>query len=89
MARRKTRRRRVSALGLAPGECGVTRRGQPFCHIPGVGVRFQPRGSRGGGYQYFGGIADPGRMRTCVAKKRVRSRSGKMVNRCARYSTTY
>jgi hypothetical protein len=90
MARRRRTartRRRAPSLGLTPGECGVTKRGQPYCYIPGVGVRFQPRGSYGG-YEYFGELANPGRKRVCVSKKRVRSRSGKMVTRCARFSTT-
>lgn len=89
MARRRRTPRRRSGGSLGPGECGVTSRGQPYCYIPGVGVRFQPRGSYGGGYEYFGELADPGRQRVCVRKKRVRSRSGKMVTRCAKFRTVY
>lgn len=88
MARRRRTTRRRSTGRLAPGECGVTKNGQPYCYIPGVGVRFQPK-DYGGGYEYFGEFADPGRRRgrVCVRNKRVRSRSGKMVSRCAKFSS--
>lgn len=91
MAKRRRTTRRRSTGRLAPGECGVTKNGQPYCNEPGIGVRFQPKGSYGGGYEYFGELGDPGRGRgrVCTRKKRVRSRSGKMVTRCAKFSSPY
>lgn len=87
MARRRyRRRRRASYLGMAPGECRTTRKGQTFCKDPRTGkVRFKSRRAA----SRLRDIADIGEFdlgRTCVATKRVRSRSGRYVRRCARYA---